>query len=298
MAKKPLTRRSAELLLAAVILARSSSYLFSKLALQGMDKFNLLGLRFLIAFLFLLLIFPKRLRHISRRTILSGLAMGAAFFIVMASQLTALRTTASSTVSFLVNTSIVLVPLLNALLLRRWPSGRALLCAGLALAGVGLLTLGEGLSAAGGIPYCLLSAAFYAVAIVLTDRCTHHGADPLAAGMIQVGFIGVLAMAASFVFESPRLPASGGEWAIVLMLAIVCSGFGFTLQPVAQSGTTAERASMFCALNPLSAAVLGAVVLHEQLGLQSLFGALLILGAIVLSSHKKETAPRPAQAKS
>lgn len=67
---------------------------------------------------------------------------------------------------------------------------------------------------------------------------------------------------------------------------MVCSGFGFTLQPVAQAGTTAERAGMFCALNPLVASVLGVVFLQEHIGGQGIVGAALILTGILLSYAK------------
>lgn len=43
-------RRQAEILLASVILARSTSFLFSKTALEEMGLFELLALRFLLAF--------------------------------------------------------------------------------------------------------------------------------------------------------------------------------------------------------------------------------------------------------
>lgn len=286
-----LTRRNAEILLAAVIIARSTSFVLTKLALQDMGKFTLLGLRFLFAFVFLALMFPRRLLHMSRRTFFGGLALGAAFFLVMTAELSGLKTTASSTVSFLESTAVVLVPLLDAALRRRMPEKKALLSAVVSLAGVGLLTLHSGFAVAAGELYCIAAGVLYAAAILLTDRLTHGGADPLAAGILQVGFIGLFSLAASFLFETPRLPESGMEWIVVLMLAIVCSGFGFTLQPVAQSGTTAERAGMFCALSPLSAAVLGAAVLGEKFGLQSLFGAALIVGGIVISHLQKSAAP-------
>ncbi len=44
------SRRHAEMLLAGVIAARATSYLFSKLIMEGMGMFNLLGIRFLLAF--------------------------------------------------------------------------------------------------------------------------------------------------------------------------------------------------------------------------------------------------------
>ena len=68
----------------------------------------------------------------------------------------------------------------------------------------------------------------------------------------------------------------------MLYLAIICSGFGFTLQPVAQQGTTAERAGALCALSPVAAAVLGALFLGETLTYKGIIGGLLIIASILL----------------
>lgn len=129
----------------------------------------------------------------------------------------------------------------------------------------------------------------YSTAILVTDRLTHAGADPLLSGVVQVGFLGALALIASFLFETPHLPGSGTEWLVVLALALVCSGFGFTLQPVAQSGTTADHAALFCALNPFVAAALGAVCFHEHFGIAGLLGGALILAGIVVSCWPQKT---------
>ena len=123
----------------------------------------------------------------------------------------------------------------------------------------------------------------------MTDRLTHAGAAPLLSGVVQVGFLGVLALIASFLFETPHLPGSGTEWLAVLALALVCSGFGFTLQPVAQSGTTADHAALFCALNPFVAATLGAVCFHEHFGLAGQLGGALILARILASCWPQKT---------
>ena len=147
-----------------------------------------------------------------------------------------------------------------------------------------MLTLGGGVRFGLGEAFSLLAATLYACAILATDRLTHKGGlDTLAAGIVQVATIGALSLIASCAVETPRLPQGGTEWGSVLALAVVCSGFGFTLQPVAQAGTTAERAGMFCALNPLVASVLGVVFLHERIGAQGILGAALILSGILLS---------------
>ena len=90
MKPRTMTRTQAELLLAAVIIARSTSYVLTKVGLQDMGKFTLLAVRFLLAFAFLAALFRRRLLQIDRRTLLSGLAMGGIYFCVMTAEHAAL----------------------------------------------------------------------------------------------------------------------------------------------------------------------------------------------------------------
>ena len=57
MKTRTMTRTQAELLLAAVIIARSTSYVLTKVGLQDMGKFTLLAVRFLLAFAFLAVLY-------------------------------------------------------------------------------------------------------------------------------------------------------------------------------------------------------------------------------------------------
>ena len=96
------------------------------------------------------------------------------------------------------------------------------------------------------------------------------------------------AAVASLLLESPHLPGTAREWGVIL--ALVCSCFGFTFQPVAQRYTTAERAAQLCAVNPLSTAVLSAVFLHETMDILGIIGAALILCGIVLHNYQPRKA--------
>ena len=252
----------------------------------------MLGIRFLLAFTLLLILFFKRIRKINRKTFAAGAVMGCLYFLVMTAELNGLKRTSSGNVSFLENTAIVIVPLLQAVLLRRFPRWKAVICALLCLIGVGFLTIGSGMAFGAGEMFCMLAAFLYACAILTTDRLTHGNIDALAAGIVQVGMIGALSLTASLLFEAPRLPSGMLEWTGIVMLAVVCSGFGFTLQPVAQSGTTAERAGMFCALNPMVATILGIVFLHEAFTIQSAVGGGLILAGILISELPE---PKPKE---
>ena len=240
-----MTQKKAEILLAAVIAARATSLLFSKIAMNGMGIFNLLAARFLMAFVLLAVVFFKRLRHIKRHTLVRCAIMGALFFLMLSTELTGLKSTPSSTVSLLENTAIILVPMTEAVLRHKLPKAATAVSALVAIGGVALLTGQSG-------------------------------------GIVQVGTLGLLALVSSFVFEAPHLPQSGTQWLMIAGLAVICTGFGFTLQPVAQSHTTAQRAGLFCALSPACATLLGAAVLREHISVMGMCGIALILLSLLV----------------
>ncbi len=281
-----MTRRKAELLLAGIILARSTSYLFAKIGLENMGIFNLLGLRFGLAFLLLACIFRRPLMRCQAKTLVRGALLGSSFFAVMTAELTGLRTTSTSTTSFLENTAIVFVPLFEALLRRRFPEMRILINTITALFGIALLTLQTSLSLSSGELFCVLAAVLYALSIILTDRLSRKD-DPLMLGIIQIGTMGILGVVAALIFETPRLPSGGAEWGVIAVLTVVCTGFGFTLQPVAQRYTTSERAGLYCALNPVFAAFLGTFFLNEHLGFRGIIGSMFVLSAVILSQYSR-----------
>lgn len=270
-----------ELLLASVIAARATSFIFNKMLLAGMGSFTLLAIRFLIAFALLMVIFHSKMRGTDRRTVLSGIVVGAMYFVVMSLELTALKSTASSTVSMIQNCSIIFVPLFESVIARKLPEKMTVASALLAMSGVVCLTFQVG-SFTVGMIVSLIGAMVYACAIMTTARVSRKCSNPFAIGVIQLGSIGVLALTASAMFDVYPEVITAKQWAMMMMLVIVCSGFGFTLQPVAQSRVSAERAGLFCAIGPAVATVLGAVVLHEEIGAASIAGLALILTSIML----------------
>lgn len=282
-----LTARQAEILLAGVIVARSTSYLFAKVLLGEMELYNLLAVRFLFAFAVLALVFQRRLRVVSRREILYGAILGGVFFLVMAAETAALLYTTTSNVSFLENTAVIWVPLMAAAAHRRRPAVGTLVAALVAMGGVACLTLQEGLDGLSrGHALALLSAGLYAMVILLTARFSRR-VDAVTIGILQVGFMGAFSLLAALLFETPHLPATGGAWGCLAVLIFVCTVFGFTLQPLAQSRVSEEKAGLFCALNPAAAAALGAVFLREPVYMGTLLGAVLIVGSLFLPSFFK-----------
>ena len=278
--------RTAKLLLATIISVRASAYLFSKLLLESMGPFTLIGIRFLIAFALLAVLFRRRFAKLTRQTLCASLAIGTAFFAAMGCELTALQTTSSSTVSFLENTAIVLVPVAAALMTRTVPGFKTVVSAAVALVGVGFLTLGQGgFEVSFGEIFGIGSAVFYTAAMLATDRFAKNG-DALLIGILQVGWIGTFGLVCSLLLETPCLPATNLEWLYVGVLAVVCTGFGFTLQPIVQRPLSVNDVGLMCAINPLVATSLGVAVLSEPLDAAIVTGMALVIAAIIAPNIK------------
>lgn len=278
-----LTKRSAKLLLLFVIAARGTSFCFSKLCLQTLSPFMLLGIRFTLAFLLLCLIFHSSLvKGLSLADIKKGILFGSIYFLVMVCEYTGLQTTNSSTASFIENMAIVIVPLLNIPFTHKLPTIKDMLRAILASVGVGLLTLTQdGFSIDRGEKILICAAFFYATAILVTNRFSKTG-NSLHMGIFQVGTIGILGFLASLTNGTLVVPNSPEVYVYIVILAVVCTGFGYTLQPVAQSKLSAETTGVCCAINPLVASLIGMFLLHEIPSFANIIGEILIIAVLLI----------------
>ena len=279
---------SAILLMAAVAVARGSSFIFSKQLLQNMDPLNLLGVRSLLAFGVLMIFFGKRVAvaiREDRGNLTAGALLGSMYFLIMTLELNALRSAAAANASFIENSAVVLVPLAEAMLLKRLPHCVTVISSGLALAGIGCITAGGLQGGTWTAQLMLITAAcLYTSAIIVTDRQAKKH-DPFAVGILYVGFMGLFGMIGSFITEAPHLPQTGRDWIHMLLLALLCSAFGFAMQPVAQRTISSETAGLLTALNPLTTAVLGALILHEVFGAAGFIGAALIITGVMIHNY-------------
>lgn len=276
-----MTEKQADLLLLAGIAARSSSYLFAKIGLATLEPWNLLGIRFALAFGILCLIFYKRLGAMTKETWIASGVLGFVLFACMTCETVSLQTIDSSMAAFLENTAVLWVLCLEALVFRRLPDKLVLAAAITIICGIFLLTMhGTVPSFSLGAAICLTGSVFYAVWILLTSKFA-RALDPVLIGIFQMGYISVFSLSGSLLHGTLSLPTQPIEWEVILALVLICSVFGFTLQPIAQKYTSAEKAGLFTAMNPLIAAFLGWSILSEALGTAQLIGGALIIGSII-----------------
>ncbi|WP_042204183.1 DMT family transporter [Paenibacillus camerounensis] len=286
---KPL---KAELLLIMVTLFWGSSYIFMKMGLNSLGEFNLIALRFGLAFILAAVLFRKRLRRIDLRTVKYGALLGFLLLGVFTCITFGLQTTTTSNAGFLVALTVVFVPLLEVLVFRKKVSPPQVFGTLLAIAGIGLLTLNGSLRIQPGDFLCILSAVFYAVQILVTGKAV-KSCDSLNIGILQLGFAGGYALVLSAIFETPALPSTMPAWIAIAALGVLCSACGFILQPVAQQFTTPTRTGLIFSLEPVFAAFFGYWFAGEQLSMQGYAGAALVMLGIVASELLGKMPPAP-----
>ena len=108
--------RKAEWLMASVSLAWGSSYLLMKVGLEGIGPYDLITLRFGIAFLAMTVLFLPRYRDLTFPTLGKGIVMGIILFLIFYGMVNGVNHTTASTAGFLTSTTVVMVPVLECLL--------------------------------------------------------------------------------------------------------------------------------------------------------------------------------------
>ncbi len=278
-----MTHLQASLLMVAVIASRSIAYVFSKTLLGEVGPFDVMLLRFASAFVILALLFRKRLMRANRKSVLHGAVLGVLLATLMVLEMHALQISDTLVVSFLENSAVVFVPLVAAVLFRTRLNALTVACAGLALCGIALMTVGGGATISIGDAYALAAALLYSLFIVLSGRFARRS-DPIVLGIVQMGAGAIVCLAATLAFDSVQVPSTPTGWECLAVLVLVCSVFGFSFQPVAQRHISEVQAGMTCALNPAFASVTGALVLGETLSPAGVAGAAMVFAALIAST--------------
>lgn len=257
-----------------------ASFVVVQDAVRLADPFTFLVLRFTVAAAVLTLRDWRAL--LDRRLLLPGVGLGVLLFLGFITQTAGLQYTTPSRSGFLTGLSVLLVPFVGLLIFRKWPSPPLLLGVALAVAGLWLLTGGlseaRGATARGDLLTiaCAIAFAFYIVLLEPVARV--HRSTPLVA--VQLWVVVALALLA-LPFVARHLvvtPALG--WA-VLYTGVMSTAVCLLAQTWAQARTTAVRAALIFALEPVFAAIFSVAIGRERLGGRELAGGTLIVLGIV-----------------
>ncbi|TYZ24103.1 DMT family transporter [Selenomonas ruminis] len=282
--------KRAEMLMLLVTFCWGSSYLFMKEGLASIGPFTLVAYRFLIAFAASAVFLGKAWRSVGWDLLKAGFIIGSVVVVSFSAMVIGLESTTTSNAGFITSLMVVFIPFVEKFVYHR-PLQRGVVgTSAISVAGIGFLTLHDGLHVNPGDVLCLVGALINAGQVCYMSRLLTR-LDPLPLGVIQFGVAGFWGLLLSLLLEPPAMPAGGSGWFGMLYLGLVCSAFGFIAQMVAQKYTSAERVGILFCLEPVFAAMIGVIYLHEPFSLSSFIGAVLVLTGVILSGRvgKKQT---------
>jgi len=224
--------------------------------------------------------------------VLSGAFIGFNWILLFE----AYRYTTVATATLCYDLAPVFVILASPILFRETLTLRKGICVGVALVGMVFVSgvLETGISGSGeivGILFGVGAAVLYACVVLMNKKLTQvPGFERTivqlgAAALSLLPYVLVTEWGKDMVWSGPVVP-------LVLVLGIVHTGIAYVLYFGAIKELPAQTSALLSYIDPVSAIILSAVFLREELSVSGLVGAVLVLGSTVLSElslpHKEQ----------
>ncbi|QIX28642.1 DMT family transporter [Nocardioides sp. JQ2195] len=258
----------------------STFYLIKDLS-DRISALDFLAVRFPIATVALVLLFPRALGRLSSQSRRQAVVLGVLYAGAQVAQTVGLAHTAASVSGFITGLYVVCTPLLAALLLRSRIGRLTWLAVAMAIVGITVLTLQpSGLAFGYGEGLTLLSAVIYALHIVGLGAWSRRD-EAMGMAIVQLAVISVVC----FVGAAPNgitIPDNGGDWISIVYMAVGAGALAMAGQTWAQAHLTPTRSAIVMSMEPVFAAFFAVLAGGEDLTARLLTGGLLVFGAMLV----------------
>jgi drug/metabolite transporter (DMT)-like permease len=295
-------RWQADLALAVVALIWGSTFVVVKEALDAVGPLMFVGARFTLAVVFMLILFPRRLRGMRRGDLQAGGLIGIWLAAGYIFQTVGLQDTTSAKAGFITGLSVVIVPALATILLRRPPGRGPTLGICMATIGLAFLSLNRDLHVNTGDVWVMGCAVAFALHIVSVSHYSPHH-DPIRLTAVQIAVTAVIALIAAPIAGEFTLDLPLKTWGAMAFTGLVATVLAFGVQVYVQRFTTPTHTGLIFSLEPVFAGLFGWWLANESLGAKELVGCGLILAGMLVAelgtpSDHGESIMEPAPAAS
>jgi drug/metabolite transporter (DMT)-like permease len=288
-------RWQADLTLGIVALIWGSTFVTVQNALDAVGPLTFVAWRFMLASALLIALFHRRLRAITRQEALSGGLLGVWLAGGYIFQTIGLQTTTTAKTGFITGLSVVIVPVLATVLLRRPPGRWPVVGIAAATVGLAVLSLNRDLSVSAGDLWVLACALMFALQIVTVARFSPQY-DPIRLSVAQIAAVAVLATGSAFTFETPAIDLPVETWGAIAFTGVVATALVYSLQVYVQRFTTPTHTALLFSLEPVFAALFGWWLAHEALGAKELIGCGMILAGMIVAELGDQHEAEPVEA--
>lgn len=185
----------------------------------------------------------------------------------------------------------VFVILTAPLVLKEKMTARKLICAGIALAGMvlvsGVLSEGVSISELKGILFGIGAAVLYACVVLMNQKIKEISAYEKT--IMQLGTAAVTLLPYTLLTEDfSKIVLTKEVVILVLVVGILHTGIAYALYFGSMSSLSAQTVALFSYIDPVVAIILSAVVLKEPMGITGVLGAVMILGSTLVSELQQK----------
>lgn len=275
-------KREVDLVLLIVAFFWGSSYLAAKVLTEHTSVLSVLGLRFASTSIGMVIVWFLRRDKFQKQELVLGSILGAIQAFILFCETAGVSKTTATNAGLIVSLTIVMTPILESLASRNWLPRGFFVATVVAVVGVALLVSGEGFSAPGLGDWLMLLAAFIRSIHVTAMGQLTHGRTYSTVNMTLIQSITCAVIFSALSFnEMTRAVANfaPAQWYGLLYLSLLCGLFSFLANLWAIRRTSASRAGLLLATEPIWAVVVGITVGGETLATLSVVGAILILGS-------------------
>jgi len=267
----------------------------------------LLGTMSLLIGLFVLVIYVlctgrmKMLFGIKPRDMLMSAGIGVfGFFFFQILTFSALSRIPASVNAFLINTSVVYISILAAVVLKERIPVNRIIAIVLALIGMLFVVFNRGFHFQRAVDllgclFSVLGAIVFSIYSVFGKKLLERN-DPVVVVTIAVltGSILLVIFAGLTVGYATLSHIRPTSWLLTVLIGVTMIGLAYPLWFIGLRRLPASHVSLYIYMAPLFAVLLSFIILHETFGWLFWFGAMLILGGIVLASLPGKAQPRDA----
>lgn len=273
-------RRGDLLILAATLLA-SAGWLFSKEAIISLPPAGFVGWRFLLAALLLLPFCYRKLVNTSPELLLKAAAIGLVMTLNLIFWIQAIsHSEGIGEGAFIMSLAMLMVPPFAWLLFKERPLRQFWIALPIALMGLFLLTMENGLSLSLSQLLFLFASLSLALYFSLNSRFARR-IDPMALTCIQLAVTGVMHLLYSASFEHWPSSIAPITWVWFSASVLLATSFRFVLQSMGQKYSPVANAALIMMLEPIWTVLISVFWYHEPMPLPKILGCTLILLALL-----------------
>lgn len=262
-----------------------SGFVATAIALEHYTAYQSMAVRFLIGGILLALIFYKKLKTITKSTLMKGSILGLILYLAFALQTVGLQFTTPSKNAFITAVNVVIVPLIGFIFYKKKIDRYELIGAILALIGIGFLSLQLTSAINLGDFLTFLCAIAFAFHIFYTARFVKHE-DPISLTVIQMLTAAVIGWIAIGLKGELHMSLQKEGMLMLLYLGIFSTAIAFLLQTAAQKFMSETKAAIILATEALWGTIFSIIIIKEIITGRMIIGGTLIILAILLSETK------------